>query len=194
MRYPSVAKSTQPVNGGPTAMNSPAHAAAPGTGPRRQSGLRRAVGGLVLASILTGTGPAPTAATPPPASFDVRAVAVLQALDKVTARVSEMSVDTGDTVQFGTLTVLVRTCLQSPPIEPPESVAFLEITDTRPNGEQEQVFSGWMFASSPALSSLEHPVYDIWLAACAETIKPPQEPEVDSVLPIIPPRPPAHRP
>jgi len=159
--------------------------------------LRRApwlgVGLLSLPLVLLGLIPVATA-TPPPETLEPRQIAVLQALDKVTARVSEMNVQTGETAKFGTLSVHVRTCRQSRPVEAPESVVFLEIEDKRPNGTVEQVFSGWMFASSPALSALEHPVYDIWLATCTDSVKPPQAPEVDSVLPIIPPRPPQRRP
>lgn len=99
---------------------------------------------------------------PPPSSPG----AVLQGLDKVTARISTFPASTEEQVQFGTLTIQVRACHKTPPTEPPESTAFLEITDMRPGREPEPLFSGWMFASSPALSALEHPVYDIWVVDC----------------------------
>jgi hypothetical protein len=92
--------------------------------------------------------------------------AMLQGLDKVTARISTFPVATDEEVRFGTLSIRVRACHKTPPTEPPESTAFLEITDIRPGDEPVQMFSGWMFASSPALSALEHPVYDVWVVDC----------------------------
>ena len=93
-------------------------------------------------------------------------VAVLQGLDKVTARVVTLDVPVGDTVTFGSLRIAARTCRKASPVEPPESAAFLEIQEARPDEAVEPLFSGWMFASSPALSALEHPVYDIWVIDC----------------------------
>jgi hypothetical protein len=94
-------------------------------------------------------------------------IAVLQGLDKTTARVSKFEGPLDTPVKFGTLTITVRACRKRPPEEPPESAAFLEIDDRRPGDEQPQrVFSGWMFASSPALSAMDHPVYDIGVLDC----------------------------
>jgi hypothetical protein len=92
--------------------------------------------------------------------------ALLQGLDKVTARVSTFEAPQDKPVRFGALEVVVRTCSKAPPEEPPESTAFLEIYNVRPGEEPVRVFSGWMFASSPALSAMEHPVYDIWIVDC----------------------------
>ena len=101
-----------------------------------------------------------------PAGAAAQEVAVLQALDKILGRTSALEVPVGKSVRFGTLEVAVRACRNRPPEEPPDSIAFMEIDD-QPAGEQRRrVFSGWMFASSPAVSSLEHPVYDIWVKAC----------------------------
>jgi hypothetical protein len=95
--------------------------------------------------------------------------AVLQGLDKITARISRFEAPIERPVQFGTLTILVRACKKRPPEEPPESSAFLEIDEKRPGDpENRRVFSGWMFASSPALSAMEHPVYDIGVLDCLE--------------------------
>jgi hypothetical protein len=93
-------------------------------------------------------------------------VAVLQGLDKVTARISTFEAPVGAITRFGTLQIGVRTCRKRPPEEPPETTAFLEIVDDRPGEPARLVFSGWMFASSPALSALEHPVYDVWVIDC----------------------------
>ena len=92
--------------------------------------------------------------------------AMLQGLDKTTARVSSFAAPIGIPARFGTLQITARTCRKKPPTEPPESAAFLEIVDVRPDSPAIPVFSGWMFASSPAISALEHPVYDVWVVDC----------------------------
>jgi hypothetical protein len=92
--------------------------------------------------------------------------AVLQGLDKVTARISTLEAPVDAPVRFGTLEVVVRTCSKTPPEEPPESAAYMEIYEARPGEERVHLFSGWMFASSPALSAMEHPVYDVWVVDC----------------------------
>ena len=94
------------------------------------------------------------------------AAAVLQGLDKVTAKVSTFDAPIGETVHFGTLAITARTCNKRPPEEPPEAAAFLEIDEVRPGQPPSRIFTGWMFASSPALSALEHPVYDVWVIDC----------------------------
>jgi hypothetical protein len=103
-------------------------------------------------------------------------VAILQGLDKVTARISTVRAPLDQPTQFGTLEVVARACRETPPTEPPESAAFLEIRELPPasevDGTPTDLFSGWMFASSPAISALEHPVYDLWVIDCAEPIAP----------------------
>ena len=93
-------------------------------------------------------------------------LALLQGLDKITARVSKFEAPVGNVVRFGTLSIRVRDCEKNPPEETPESAAFLEIDELRPGEARARLFSGWMFASSPALSALEHPVYDVNLLDC----------------------------
>lgn len=108
-------------------------------------------------------------ASPPPAErsyTDPLPGAVLQGLDKVTARISTFEAPVGVEVAFGTLRITARTCHEKPPTEPPESAAFLEIDDVGTDGNRRPVFSGWMFASSPALSAMEHAVYDVWVVDC----------------------------
>ena len=92
--------------------------------------------------------------------------AVLQGLDKVTARISTIEAPVGKPVRFGTLEITARACRKHPPEEPPESAAFLEIRDILPDEAPKLLFGGWMFASSPALSALQHPVYDVWVIDC----------------------------
>lgn len=121
--------------------------------------IARAIGLLtaVAAASLLGAGPAD--AVP-------RAIAVLQGLDKVTARVSTFEAPVGEAVTFGALQIRVRHCDRTPPQEAPESAAFLEIDEVKQGEEPVALFTGWMFASSPGLNALEHPVYDVWVLEC----------------------------
>lgn len=116
---------------------------------------------LVAAALL-----ATTLAEPACAEMTPEPMALLEGLDKITARVSKFEAPVGAPVQFGTLTVRIRDCEKSPPEDTPESAAFVEIDETRPGETRKRVFSGWIFASSPALSALEHPVYDVTLLDC----------------------------
>jgi hypothetical protein len=103
--------------------------------------------------------------------------ALLQGLDKVTARISSVMAPIGKPVRFGTLEITVQRCVKRPPEEPPESASLLEIREVRPGEPPTVIFRGWMFASSPALSALEHPVYDIWVKDCLNARSPaPSEP------------------
>ncbi|MBF0251362.1 MAG: DUF2155 domain-containing protein [Alphaproteobacteria bacterium] len=92
--------------------------------------------------------------------------ALLQGLDKVTARVTTLKAPLGDVVTFGALEIIVRHCDKRPPEETPESAAFLDIWEVRPGDPAMGLFRGWMFASSPGLNGLEHPVYDVWVLDC----------------------------
>jgi len=124
------------------------------------SGLRVALAAALLT--LAGT----AAAAPVPSQMVDRPAARVQSLDKVTARTSTFDIAVGDTKAFGNLRITVRACKENPPIEAPESAAFLEVVETKPDSNAESVFTGWMFASSPALSAMEHPIYDIWVLSC----------------------------
>ena len=99
-------------------------------------------------------------------SGQVTKTAILQGLDKVTARITKLNVGVGRGIRFGSLLITVRSCDKRPPEEPPEVTAFIEIIDDKPGEAPEKLFSGFMFASSPALSAMEHPVYDVWVIDC----------------------------
>lgn len=103
-------------------------------------------------------------------------VAVLQGLDKTTARVATIDAPVGQQVRYGNLLITARACVKHPPTETPESAAFLVIDefppDARSETRPERIFSGWMFASSPALSALENPVYDVSVLDCKEDAAP----------------------
>jgi hypothetical protein len=92
--------------------------------------------------------------------------AILQGLDKVTARITTIEAPLNQPVRFGTLEITVLRCTKTPPEEPPESAAFLVIRETRAGEPPSELFRGWMMASSPALSALGHPVYDVWVKDC----------------------------
>ena len=125
---------------------------------------RRLLPALLVAAGL-GLVSVPAAAQDRP-TFTPYPVAVLQGLDKITARISTFEAPVEQPVVFGSLEIMVRTCQKRPPEEPPESAAFLEITEQKPGEAASRLFTGWMFASSPALNGLQHPVYDVWLLDC----------------------------
>jgi hypothetical protein len=115
----------------------------------------------VLALALAGPAAAQIQAQPP-----AYPVAVLQTLDKVTGRVRTVDAPIEQNLSFGTLDIMVRACRKRPPEEQPESAAFVEVRDIKPGETPKTLFVGWMFASSPAISALEHPVYDVWVLDC----------------------------
>ncbi len=93
-------------------------------------------------------------------------VAVIRALDKITARVEELNVPINRPLKFGTLVITVHSCRMASPEETPESAAFIDVSELKPGVAETNVFRGWMFASSPALAAMEHPVYDLWVTGC----------------------------
>jgi hypothetical protein len=120
-------------------------------------------------------------------ALEPRAGVKLRALDKITGNSTDISAKVGETLTFGRLKVTVKACFQARPEDAPESAAFLEIRATatagkaqndtaaetarmhrgpQPIGPDGLLFSGWMFASSPGLSALEHPTYDVWVISC----------------------------
>lgn len=114
---------------------------------------------------------APEETTAP--TYEPQKFAILQTLDKVTARTATVEVPVGQAIAVGPLFLDVKTCQKTPPTEQPEASAFLQIWEATPKGKNKTetpsqwVFSGWMFASSPALSAIDHPIYDVWLKDCA---------------------------
>jgi len=96
-------------------------------------------------------------------------VVKLQSLDKISARTMIFEARVGSTVKFGSLFIKTQACRKASPLDEPESAAFLQIWEvTARNPDPHWVFSGWMFASSPALSSMDHPIYDVWVLDCLE--------------------------
>lgn len=139
--------------------------------------------GLIVFAVMAagiGTASAQTPLPPPqqppqrPGNANLRAVpdgpgirsAELQGLDKVTARTQRFYAPVGKSTRFGTLEITVGDCLVNVPEAPPESVAYLTIIDHKPGQAEEKLFAGWMFASTPSLSALDHGVYDLRVLSC----------------------------
>ena len=91
---------------------------------------------------------------------------VLQVLDKVTARISTIEILIGENQQFGSLDIQIYECKKRPPEEIPEDFVLMRIMDQVNKKKLERVFQGWMLSSSPTVSPLEHPTYDIWVKDC----------------------------
>lgn len=106
-----------------------------------------------------------------PASADKikHSIAVFSGLDKITGRITTFEVGTNETVQFGSLQITERVCYSRPPTEAPRTDTFIEVDNIDPTNHYKRIFTGWMFAGSPSLHALDHPVYDIWLLRCAGT-------------------------
>jgi hypothetical protein len=118
------------------------------------------------------------AAAVPAASEPVsNPVAVFSGLDKVGGKITTLEVQVGEAIKFGSLVVRPRICNSRPATEEPNTTSFVEIDDVEVDGSVNRVFTGWMFAESPALNALEHPVYDIWLTGCKDPAAPPPKVE-----------------
>jgi hypothetical protein len=92
--------------------------------------------------------------------------AVFDGLDKITGRIITFEVGINETVQFGTLQVTPRVCYSRPPTDPPRTDGFVQVDEIDQNKREKRIFSGWMFADSPGLHGVEHPIYDVWLTGC----------------------------
>nr|WP_245413963.1 DUF2155 domain-containing protein [Fulvimarina endophytica] len=121
---------------------------------------------LLAALPLFAFGSVPAAAqTPEPARID-NPVAVFSGLDKITGRLTEFDVFIDETVQFGALQVTPKVCKTSAEGQAARTDAFVEVDEITLDREIRRIFSGWMFAASPGLNAVEHPVYDVWLKSC----------------------------
>jgi len=95
-------------------------------------------------------------------------MALFAALDKVTAAVKQLSLQLNQTGEFRTLKITPRACYTRAPTEPPRTSTFVEVDEVMLDGTQKRIFTGWMFAESPGLNPLEHPVFDLWLTGCSQ--------------------------
>jgi hypothetical protein len=93
-------------------------------------------------------------------------IAVFSGLDKITARIITFEAEIDETVQFGALQLTARACYTRPPTESPNTTSFIEVDEIGLDNTIQRIFTGWVFAASPGLSAVEHPVYDVWLIDC----------------------------
>jgi hypothetical protein len=115
----------------------------------------------------------------PPSQKIANKSALFSGLDKITGRIITFDAAIGETVQFGALQVTPRVCYTRPPTETSNTDAFIEVDEVTLQGDIKRIFTGWMFASSPGLHAVEHPIYDVWLTDCknpAVAAAPPPEP------------------
>ncbi|MGE3646423.1 MAG: DUF2155 domain-containing protein [Beijerinckiaceae bacterium] len=141
-----------------------------------------AAGALAVAASLIGSAPAHADKIKNP-------TAVFAGLDKITGRIISFEVAIGETVQFGSLHITPRVCYSRPQTEAPQTTSFVEVEEVVGEKKFKKVFAGWMFAASPGLHGVEHPVYDAWLTDCKggteviKTAKPKDdEPESDEAV------------
>src|SRR5436190_20675919 len=119
----------------------------------------------------------------PPSQKIANQSALFSGLDKITGRIISFDAAIGETVQFGALQVTPRACYTRPATETSNTDAFLEVDEVTLQGEVKRIFTGWVFAASPGLHAVEHPIYDVWLTDCAS---PQQAPVAQPVLPPAP--------
>jgi hypothetical protein len=114
-----------------------------------------------------------TVVTETPTQKIPNARAVFSGLDKITGRIISFDAAIGETVQFGALQVTARACYTRPPTEATNTDAFIDVDEVTLKGEIKRIFTGWMFASSPGLHAVEHPIYDVWLTDCSSPVPAP---------------------
>jgi hypothetical protein len=129
----------------------------------------------------------------PPVQKITHTGALFSGLDKITGRITSFEVTVGETVQFGALQVTPRACYTRPPTETANTDAFIEVDEVTLQGEVRRIFNGWMFASSPGLNAVEHPIYDIWLTNCKGPIVAAVQPAAETPPAAAPPRTPVQR-
>jgi hypothetical protein len=133
--------------------------------------------------------------TEPPAQKIVNKKASFSGLDKITGRIIKFDEDIGETVQFGALRVKTDACYTRPATEAANTDAFVEVDEITLQGEVKRIFSGWMYAASPGLHGVEHPIYDIWLTDCKgpDTTVVSAQPDAPKPAAVTPPPPPAQK-
>ena len=142
----------------------------------------RAVGTLAWASFALAV----FFAAPALAATIANPIAAFSGLDKITGRITKFDVYIDETVQFGALQITPRACYTRPPTETQRTSVFVEVDQVSLRGTVERIFTGWMFADSPALNAIDHAVYDIWLMDCKQSsdVPPPDKPAAAPTDPI----------
>ena len=185
------------AGGQPQPQQQPGVAVAPNPLPGLPPGQRQPKGGAAPPAPAT-LQPGDEVVTAPPATKITNKQAVFSGLDKITGRIISFDVDINETVQFGALRVRPRVCYTRPATEAANTDAFIEVEEITLQGEVRKIFSGWMFAASPGLHGVEHPIYDVWLTDCKgpdttiaqDAPPPPPRPAAPPPAPKRQPRPP----
>jgi hypothetical protein len=123
--------------------------------------MRPTLAGATLAAVSALTAPHPALA-----DKISNPIAVFNGLDKITGRIISFEVAINETVQFGALQITPRVCYSRPPTDAPQTDSFAQVDEIDEQKQIKRIFSGWMFADSPGLHGVEHPIFDIWLTAC----------------------------
>lgn len=191
---PPGAFQTQPLAPPPGTMiapQTPPNAAAPGASPSIANAPAAAAKGAprgpappVPASLQPGD----EVVTEPAKQKIVNKKATFSGLDKITGRITSFDADLGETVQFGALRVKPDACYTRPATEAANTDAFVEVDEITLQGEVKRIFSGWMFAASPGLHGVEHPIYDVWLSDCKgpDTTVAAQQPDKPAAAAVAP--------
>jgi hypothetical protein len=184
---------TQPLPPPPGGMSASPRQAAPGAPP---AGGQRQQQQQQPQQQPASLGPPPTNETivEPPPNKIANPTAVFSGLDKITGRIISFDVAINETVRFGALEVTPRVCYSRPPTEAPSTDGFVEVDELTLQGELKRIFSGWMFAASPGLNAVEHPIYDVWLTDCKGAQPPAAVAEVPPAPAPTPRAPPQRRP
>ena len=113
--------------------------------------------------------------------------AVLRGVDKITGRTQTIEIPVGETKKMGDLKITLERCLKKPPEEMPENAAFLLVEEKNKDNDSKVVFNGWMFSSNPAISAMEHPIWDIWVLECGGGSQPSKTlvPRLPNTLPSV---------
>jgi hypothetical protein len=167
-RPPSQAIQTEPLAPPPGGIVAPEPSRQAAPTPGLPTGVRQPRG--TPQPSVTAPQPGDEVISEPPAQKIENQQAVFSGLDKITGRIISFDVAIGETVQFGALQVVPRVCYTRPPTETPNTDAFLEVSEVTLQGEVRRIFNGWMFATSPGLHAVEHPIYDIWLTDCKQPL------------------------
>jgi hypothetical protein len=142
-------------------------------------------------------GPQPADAAPqpgdeviaePPSQKITNNAALFSGLDKITGRIINFDVAIGETVQFGALQLTPRACYTRPQTETANTDSFIEVDEVTLQGEVRRIFTGWVFAASPGLHAVEHPIYDIWLTDCKGPVVTAETKPAEAAPPAAPPR------
>ncbi|MDP9590825.1 UNVERIFIED_ORG: hypothetical protein J2W19_003389 [Shinella zoogloeoides] len=130
----------------------------------------------MLATVAVGLALVPVSAA---AARIENPVAVFSGIDKITGRITSFDVYIGETVQFGALQVTPKVCYSRDDTEAQKITSFVEVDEITLDRKIRRIFTGWMFADSPGLNAVEHPVYDVWLTECKakSDVPPPDDSE-----------------